>query len=77
MTELKLVKNARLENENGLISIRHYDTIIYTYYERSQTSTCLLDCSVTSNKQIQMANDFFKPKKIEAEHNKEKWSYHT
>ena len=59
-TELKMVKGAILESKDDFFSIRHYDTEIFTYDKATKEAHMLLNCSVTSNKQIQRAINFFK-----------------
>jgi len=62
--KLKLVKNAHLEKLGDVFAIRHYDTIIFTYNEKTHIATSVQDCSVTSNKQIRFANNFYRPVEI-------------
>lgn len=74
-TELKLVKKAHLET-NGIVSqIRHYDTIIFLYNQDTKIASCLMNCSVTSNKQIKYAIEFFRPEKVNEKLNEDKWGF--
>lgn len=74
--ELKLVKKASIEKQGHVIKIRHYDTIIFAYDTKSENCYQLKNCSVTSNRQIQYAIEFFKPSGIfRTELNPEKWSF--
>jgi hypothetical protein len=74
---LKLVKNAHLETDHNAntISIKHYETIIFSVHNGSRIATILKNCSVTSNKQIRYAIEFFKPVEIIETLNAEKWSF--
>lgn len=77
--KLKMVKRAVLKNDNGVFIIEHYDTKIFEYNPKNKEAWCLLNCSVTSNKQIYAAIEFFglKASEVKADLNKEKWGYHT
>lgn len=77
MTELRLVKNALLIKEFSVIQVKHYDTIIYSYDPKTQKAWYLKNCSLTSNRQIKYANDFFKPISFKEDFFKEKWGYST
>ncbi len=76
-TELKLVKGANLESNDGIFTINHYDTEIFTYDRTTKKAHILLNCSVTSNKQIKRAIDFFDVDNdnVIIKENKEKWGY--
>lgn len=56
---LKMVKNASLLNQRGIIFIRHYDTIIFAYNPKSKIAECNFNLSLTSNRQISNALRFF------------------
>ncbi len=74
---LKFVKNAHIEKEGVVFIIRHYDTPIFQFDTKTEKAHALMDCSVTSNKQIRYAIEFFcvNPKNLTQENNPEKWSY--
>ena len=75
---LKLVKNAHLENDDSdknILKIRHYETVIFVIHTVDSEAIVLKDCSVTSNKQIRYAIEFFKPTKIQENFVMEKWQY--
>lgn len=75
--ELKMVKGSNLFSSDGLITIEHYDTVIFTFDNATKKAWCLWNCSVTSNKMIKRAIDFFcvVGSKITHEYNSDKWSY--
>lgn len=56
---LKLVKNASIFSESGVIFIRHYKTIIFAYNPISQKCEVSFGISSTSNRQIHNAINFF------------------
>lgn len=72
---LKLVKNAHIENNEGMIQIRHYETIIFSFDPVSKKSISKIDLSVTSNKQIRLAIDEFKPIENQEVKPSEKWLF--
>tara|TARA_B110000285_G_scaffold161625_1_gene180520 strand:+ start:87 stop:329 length:243 start_codon:yes stop_codon:yes gene_type:complete len=72
---LKLVKNAHLENNDGIIQIRHYETIIFSFDPLSNKAIVKKDLSVTSNKQIKFAMMEFNPLKTIEMLPDQKWSY--
>jgi len=74
---LKLVKRAVLQNnvEENTISIQHYDTIIFKINTVSKEATALKNCSMTSNRQIKHAIEFFKPVKVTETLNDIKWGF--
>lgn len=76
MTSLKLVKGTSLFHKEGKISIRHYDTDIFKYDINTKKAWMLLNCSVTSNKMVKRAIDFFNidESNLKVEH-APKWSY--
>ena len=76
-SELKLVKNAHLEHDGNFLKVVHYGTEIFSYNMKTQKATCLKDCSMTSNRQIRHAIDFFNvnPKDMTITENSEKWGY--
>ena len=75
--KLKLVKNAHLENNvsENTMSIKHYETIIFKIHTVSKIAECLKNCSVTSNKQIKYAIEFFNPVELIETENPLKWGY--
>ncbi len=77
-TSLKMVKGADLESKGDFFTIRHYDTEIFTYDKTTKKAHILLNCSVTSNKQIKRAIEFFDVDNdnVIIKENKEKWGYH-
>lgn len=75
MTGLKMVKGAHLTRSDGLNTIEHYDTVIFTYDESTGRAWCLKNCSMTSNRQIRFAIAWFQPKETKEELNSEKWEY--
>jgi len=72
---VKLVKNAHLENQDGVFKIVHYDTVIFEYNAVSKRAWALMDCSMTSNRQIKFAERFFKPTIVKRDNNPDKWGY--
>jgi len=58
-TSLKMVKRATLVNENGVFLIHHYNTKIFEYNPENKEAWAYLNCSLTSNKQIKYAIEFF------------------
>jgi len=56
---MKLVKRATLSKDNGVFIIRHYETKIFEYNPQNKEAWAYLNCSLTSNKQIKYAIDFF------------------
>jgi len=56
---LKLVKNATVFSENGVIFCRHYDTIIFAFNPQTREAQARFNCSATSNRQIKFCLDFF------------------
>ena len=78
MTNLKLVKGANLQTNDGIFSIHHYGTEIFTWDQATKKAHILLNCSVTSNKQIKRAIDFFDVDNdnVIIKENKTKWGYH-
>ena len=79
MTELKLVKKAKLIGNNQLIEIWHYDTMIFSYNSESRKAIAKIDLSQTSNRQIKYALAFFDVKAENLTEIKpaEKWIYST
>ncbi len=75
--ELKMVKNAKLFSSDKMITIEHYDTLIFTYHEDTKKASCLLHCSQTSDRMIRRAIQFFnvEDSKLHTEYNEEKWGY--
>jgi len=61
--DLKLVKNAKLNNESGIFEIIHYGTTIFSHDKNNGITHINYDCSVTSNKQINYALDYLGIKK--------------
>jgi len=70
-TNLKLVKRASIHNEAGVFVIQHYGTKIFEYNPENKEAWAYLNCSLTSNKQIKYAIDFFS---LDAEKVKIKYS---
>ena len=58
--KLKMVKNSHLEYEDNLIKIIHYKSNIFEYDTITKTAQITLNYSLTSNKMINRAIDFFK-----------------
>ncbi len=58
-SDLKLVKNASMFSKNGIIYIKHYNTIIFAYDSKKNITEADYDCSPTSNRQIRYALDHF------------------
>ena len=56
---LKMVKQASIFQERGIVFIRHYETIIFAHNLKSKSTECNLNCSMTSNRQIRSAISFF------------------
>ena len=56
---LKMVKNASIFQERGIYFIRHYQTIIFAYNPESRVCEANWNCSMTSNRQINYAINFF------------------
>ena len=71
---LKLVKNAHVENNQSMIEIRHYDTIIFSFDPISKKAIVKADLSKTSNDQIKYAKAEFQPLEIEIIDAEVKWS---
>jgi hypothetical protein len=76
-TGLKTVKNAVIFQENGLVFIRHYKTVIFAHNPKTGDTEILMNCSNTSNRQIKNALDFFNvpSDKIATLENPEKFGY--
>lgn len=58
-SDLTLVKNASVFSKNGIIYIKHYNTIIFAYDSKTKRCEADYDCSMTSNRQIRYALDHF------------------
>ena len=56
---LKMVKNASVIKQGGVIFIKHYETVIFAYNLESKLAECNFNCSMTSNRQIRSALEFF------------------
>ena len=56
---LKMVKNASIFQEHGVYFIRHYSTIIFAYNPQNKLCEANWHCSVTSDRQIRSAIQFF------------------
>jgi len=54
-----MVKNATLFKEKEVYFIQHYDTKIFEYNTKTNEAWAYLNCSLTSNKQIRYAINFF------------------
>lgn len=63
VTGLKMVKNASIFSENGVYFIRHYKTIIFAYNPQNQKCEVKMGLSLTSNRQIKEALNFFEIQK--------------
>lgn len=74
---LKMVKNASIFNENGVYFIRHYQTIIFAYDTKSNRIEVNWNCSMTSDRQIRSALQFFGINKDDVinVHQGEKWNF--
>jgi hypothetical protein len=75
---LKMVKNAIIFSENGIYFIRHYETVIFAYNPESKLAEINWHCSMTSDRQIRSAIDFFNVKKenqIDVSDGVQKWRY--
>ena len=75
---IKMVKNAKIFNDNGVYRIIHYETEIFSYNQATKIATIRMNLSQTSNRQIRRALDFFEvePKNInDLEIGHPKWSY--
>ncbi len=75
-TNLKLVKRATIHNESGVFIIQHYGTKIFEYNQDNDEAWAYLNCSLTSNKQIKYALDFFSvdPDKVKIKYSP-KWAF--
>ena len=75
--DLKMVKNAMIFSKNGIVYIKHYDTIIFAYDSKNGICEADLDCSSTSNRQIRFALDHFgiPPASVINIHDGSKWNY--
>ena len=56
---LELVKNAFLYYDKGVFYIRHYSTVIFAYDSKSKICEINYGCSLTSNRQVNYALDYF------------------
>jgi hypothetical protein len=56
---LKMVKNAAIFQERSIYFIRHYATIIFAHNPKTGLTECNWNCSMTSNRQIRSALQFF------------------
>ena len=56
---LKMVKNAVIFQERSIYFIRHYETIIFAHNPKTGLTECNWNCSMTSNRQIRSALQFF------------------
>lgn len=75
---LKMVKNANIFQENGVYFIRHYDTIIFAYNPENRICEVNWHCSMTSNRQIRSAIQFFgidESNIIDVSDGSQKWRY--
>ena len=74
---LKFVKNAHIEKKGAVFIIRHYDTPIFQFDTKTDKAEALTNCSITSNKQIRYAIDFFcvKPENLTKTEHSEKWGF--
>jgi len=72
---LKLVKGAHLQNDDGMYRLIHYGTQIFSYDPETKKAIVAKDLSRTSNKQIKMALEFFDPKTTENIEPDEKWKF--
>jgi hypothetical protein len=61
--------------KDNVFSLVHYDTTIFTYNETTKKAWTLQNCSMTSNKQIKRAVEWFKPLEIERINNPIKWGF--
>jgi len=75
--DLKLVKGASLFSKNGIVYIKHYQTIIFAYDSKKGLTEADFDCSQTSNRQIRFAlNHFGIPQaSVINTHDGSKWNY--
>lgn len=75
---LKMVKGANIFKENGTYFIRHYETIIFAYNEDSRLAEINWHCSMTSDRQIRSAIQFFgidEKNIIDVSDGSQKWRY--
>lgn len=71
-----MVKNSILRNnDDNLIIIQHYETDIFIYNPVTKETKVKLNCSVTSNKMIYRALEFFNVSKYQDINEESKWSY--
>ena len=54
-----MVKNAVIFQERSIYFIRHYATIIFAHNPKTGLTECNWNCSMTSNRQIRSALQFF------------------
>lgn len=73
---IKLVKNATMFEEDGIVFCRHYDTIIFINDRTRNIVQAKFNCSRTSNRQIQYCLQYYNiPREdvINININNEKW----
>ncbi len=58
-SDLTLVKNASVFSKNGIIYIKHYNTIIFAYDSKTKRCEADFKCSMTSDRQIRYALNHF------------------
>lgn len=78
--ELKLVRDAEIFRQGGVIFLRHYKTIIFAYNIESGLCEINWHCSKTSDNQIRRAIDFFNIAKeniLDVSDGVNKWRYST
>lgn len=71
---LKMVKQSVLRMDGDKQIITHYEIDIFVYDTQTRKAECLKNCSMTSNRMIQRAIEFFNPVEVIEKH-AEKWSY--
>jgi hypothetical protein len=76
-TGLKMVKNASIFSSGGILYIRHYATVIFAYNTETNKAEVLLHCSITSDRQIKTALEFFNvpAEKVTEILNGSKWGF--
>ena len=74
---LKMVKGASIFSKDGIIYIIHYNTVIFAFDSINNVCEADLDCSMTSNRQINFALEHFGIVKASVinTHEGSKWNY--
>ena len=76
-SSMDLVKNASVFIKDGIVYIKHYNTIIFAYDQQNNICECDFDCSMTSNRQINFALSHFGINRdmVINTHQGEKWNH--